>query len=131
MTVDQVTEIISKMSIEDKISLFASLRQAIKIDEKENKYQQMINKYVGTMKKLVGDAFLIGKKRTHVQGKVILANCLMEDGCTLTTASHIIGVDHSTVSHYKKVWETAIKYPKIYSDVISLYNKYREELCQQ
>ena len=131
MTVEQVIDNIDALSLDDKIYLLANLQQTIKVEEKEVQYQKRINKYVDTMKKLAGEAFLKNKKRDHVNGKVVLAICLMEDGFNLTTTAHIIGVDHSTISHYKKAWETVTKYPKIYSDVIRLYNKYREELCKQ
>lgn len=131
MTVEQVINNINSLSLDEKIYLLANIQQSIRVEEKEAQYQKRINKYVDTMKGLAGEAFLKNKRRGHVNGKVVLAICMMEDGFNLTTTAHIIGVDHSTISHYKKVWETVTRYPRIYSDVIMLYNKYREELCKQ
>ena len=128
ITLEGVVSMVRELSLEDKLSLSALLSQMIKVEEKENKYRDTIDKYVGTMKKLAGDNFMATKKRLNVQAKVVLATCLMEDGISLTTTSHIIGVDHSTISHYKQVWQDILKYPRMYSDVIKLYNKYREML---
>lgn len=128
MTVEQILSDIKELTLEDKILLLASLQKLLKIEEKESKYNEMVKKYVGTMKELVGGEFRVGQKRQHVQAKIVLAICLMEDGCSLTTASHIIGVDHSSVSNYKKVWENVLRFPKQYADVIRLYNKFRESI---
>ena len=128
MTREQILVELKYMSIEDKLSVLAALNQMIKIEEKESKYQETINKYVGTMKKLAGEHFLIGRKRKNVQAKVVLAICLMEDGHSLTTTSHILGVDHSTISSYKKSWDNILRFPKMYSDVIKLYNNFKAAL---
>ena len=128
MTREQVLVELKFLPIEDKLSVLAILNQMIKIEEKESKYNETVSKYVGTMKKLAGEDFLIGRKRQNVQAKVVLAICLMEDGHSLTTTAHILGVDHSTISSYKKSWDNILRFPKMYSDVIKLYNNFKEAL---
>ena len=105
MTREQILIELKYLPIEDKLSVLATLNQMIKIEEKESLYREMVDKYVGTMKKFAGDNFLIGRRRKNVQAKVVLAICLMEDG-------------HSLI----------LRYPKMYSDVIKLYNNFKEAL---
>lgn len=128
MTREQILIELKYLPIEDKLSILATLNQMIKIEEKESLYKEMVDKYVGTMKKFAGDSFLIGRRRKNVQAKVVLAICLMENGHSLTTTAHILGVDHSTISSYKKSWNDILRYPKMYSDVIKLYNNFKEAL---
>ena len=128
MTAEGILSDIKSLSLEEKISISASLQQMIKIEEKEDKFKKMVDKYVGTMTELVGSDFMKDRKRQHVSAKIVLAICFMEDGFSITTTSHIIGVDHSTVSSYKKSWENALRYPRQYSDMIQLYNNFRKAL---
>lgn len=131
MSKEEILINLRELSLEDKLFVLVRLSNLIKLQENEAAHREMIDKYVGTMKELVGDGFMTSQKRQEVQAKIVLATCLMEDGQSLTSTAHILGVDHSTVSHYKKVWKDASRYPKIYSDIISLYNKYKSALWKK
>ena len=128
MSKEEILTYLAEMEDEDKLYVAVKLNSLIRIQEEDIKYQEMNNKYLGTMKKLAGENFLASQKRPDVQARIVLAICLMEDGKTLVSAARMLGVDHSTVSHYKNVWRNATKYPKVYADMLTLYNKYRNAL---
>lgn len=128
MSKEEILINLKEIPLEDKLFVLAGLHRLIKKDEEDARYSEMVDKYVGKMKTLAGDNFLYGRKRGNVQAKVVLATCLLEDGYPLATVSHILKVDHSTVSHYKTVWNNAMRFPKIYSDVLKLYKNFKELL---
>ena len=127
-TKEQIIIGLKYLPYEDKLSVLAVLNQMISNEEKESKYKDMVSKYVGTMENLVGHEFLIGRKRKNVQAKIVLAICLMEEGYSLAAIGRILGVDHSTVSSYKKSWDTFLRFPNMYSDAIKLYNNFKATL---
>ena len=128
MSKEEILINLSEMPMEDKLWVLAKLNLLIKQHEKDNEYKLMKDKYIGTMEKIMGTDFLSGRKHDNVQARIVVATCLIEDGQPLVSIAHILGVDHSTICYYKRVWNAAMKYPKVYSDIISLYNKYRTTL---
>lgn len=126
MTKEEILINLKEIPLEDKLFVLAGIHRLIKKDEEDVRYSETVDKYVGKMKTLAGNDFLSGRKRGNVHAKVVLAICLLEDGYPLTTVSHILQVDHSTVSHYKTVWNNVMKYPKIYADVLKLYKNFKE-----
>lgn len=125
MTKEEILVEIKLQSLENKLAIAAVLNNLIEIEEQEIKYNKTVNDYIEKMKSLVGEDFLTSRKHDLVQGRIIIAVILKEQGFGISTIGRILNVDHSTVCYYNKTWNTALQYPKLYQDTIKLYNKFK------
>jgi predicted transcriptional regulator len=128
MSKEEILTYLTELPYEDNVFILMKLNTLVRAQEKDAKYRNMNEKYISTMKSLVGEECLSSQKRPYVQARVVLATCLMEDGQTVSSVARMLGVDHSTVSNYKTIWSNANRLPKVYADIINLYNKYRNAL---
>jgi hypothetical protein len=128
MTKEQILIELKKLSLEDKFSVLATLSRIAGLEEKDNQLDILVNHHIDLMKQLSGDDFLTGRTRKNSQARMVVARCLQEAGLNLSHVGRILGYDHSTISHYNKLWEDALSLPVAYKDVLKLYTTYKSML---
>ncbi len=128
MTKEQILIELKKLPLEDKFSVLATLSRIIGVEEKDSQLDVLVGHCIDVMKQLSGEDFLTGRTRKNSQARMIVARCLQEKGLSLSHVGRILGYDHSTISHYNKLWENVLSLPVAYKDVLKLYTTYKSML---
>lgn len=115
---------IQALSLQDKERLCAYLGQLIQ-DEKLRKMEEIKMSVCAAMNLTTYDPRT--RKRQNVIVRIITANILLGMGCTENSVGKIMKKDHSTIHHYKETMNTWIKYPGLYKEEVTIWNKIKQE----
>ena len=115
---------IQSLTLQDKERLCSYLEQLIQ-DEKLKKMEEIKMSVCAAMNLTTYDPKI--RKRENVIVRIITANVLLGMGGTEISVGKAMRKDHSTIHHYKETMNTWIKYPGIYKEEITIWNKIKQE----
>lgn len=122
---------IQALSLREKEELYSHIGQLIyeekfyKEDEGVRKMEEIKMAVCAAMNLTTYDPRI--RKRQNVIVRVITANVLLGIGCTENSVGKAIGKDRSTIYHYKETLKTWIKYPGVYKEEVTIWNKIKQE----
>ena len=115
---------IQALSLQDKERLCSYLGQLIQ-DEKLRKMEEIKMSVCAAMNLTTYDP--TKRERQNVIVRIITANVLLRMGCTENSVGKAMRKDHSTIHHYKETMNTWIKYPGLYKEEVTIWNKIKQE----
>ena len=76
------------------------------VDLISQKHRELAEHYVFVMKEIAGiDIYENTRKRAYVVARAIISHCLEAEGCPVSDAGRLLGVNHSTVIYYRDRFE--------------------------
>ena len=75
-----------------------------------------------------GHQLTSSRTRENTEIRTLIASEMRSEGFTLYEIGRWMGKDHSTVIHYTKMLEEAVKYPKMYADLIRKQESFKQQL---
>ena len=115
---------IQALSLREKEELYSHIGQLIQ-DEKLRKMEEIKMSVCAAMNLTTYDP--TKRERQNVIVRIITANILLGMGCTENSVGKIMKKDHSTIHHYKETMNTWIKYPGLYKEEVTIWNKIKQE----
>jgi len=92
----------------------------------------LADEYIKAMSRIVGGDIRTGSRvSSYMWGRNFIAYKLRKDGYTLSRIGRILNRNHTTIMHGIRSAETAIEYPKSYSNAIYIWNAFKEQLSLQ
>lgn len=89
----------------------------------------MADRYVGLMKDIAGEDVMERTRRRHVVlCRMIVAYRLMQDGVTISDIGRVLGVDHSTVHHYREQMTNMLGMAYVYRYEAKLWEAFNQAI---
>lgn len=122
--VDKIMEIVRELSAKEQIELRKELVR-ITLDEVNPTVLDVACHYIGVMNKIVKrDVREPSRERRVVDARIILGYFLYREGLTNEKIGQLLGKDHSTVVHYRRLMADALSFPQTAPQLMLLYNKF-------
>ena len=75
-----------------------------------------------------GHQLTASRTRENTEIRILIASEMRSEGFTLYEIGRYMGKDHSTVTHYTKMLEDAVQFPKMYADLIRKQESFKQQL---
>lgn len=86
--------------------------------------------YLSVMGDLLGREIQDTRDRDFVYARVVISVCLYENGWSEYQIGRVLHKDHSTINHYRRIWDVACELPKGYPDLIWLYREFKKRISE-
>jgi len=122
--VEKIMEIVRQLPTTDQFALRKELSR-LTLDDVEPSVLDTASHYIGVMNGIVKeDVRKPSRERRIVNARIVLSHFLTLEGLSVDRVGHLLGKDHSTITHYRRRMEDALASPKTDPPLMLLYNKF-------
>ena len=114
---------------ESRVKVMSRLDELVEEEIHEQAGLTLGELYVETMEAIMKNPIRNNtRQRDGVYARAVVSYCLYEQGLTVEKIGAVLGKDHSTITHYRRLVEDALETPASNPEMIILYRKFLKEI---
>jgi chromosomal replication initiation ATPase DnaA len=126
--IEKILEIVKQLPTTNQLELRKELTR-MTLNEVDPSALNVASHYIGIMNGLIkDDCRRPSRERKYVNARIVLTHFMYREGLTIERIGQILGRDHSTIVHYRRVMEWVLESPKSDPRLMLLFNKFLKEI---
>lgn len=128
---DGLKATIKSLPMVDKYRVLNFVKNLVTGQERADEVKAVSEWYIGTMEGIIQERLDESRTTAQVYARVVLAAHLYERGFSVIEIGKVLDRDHSTITHYRRMYADAVRYPKSYGLLMKLDKVFLKRIEEQ